>query len=346
MSKRNTIALLGTLLLLGAGAALVYAFTSQKSDDKPLQAAYASEAYGIGFSYPASYLIDEQEVDDSVGGHYRIALYEDTEYARSVLSGTAPAGEAPPAITVAIYENPQGMTPEDWARSSQESNFQLSPTGTLGQTTVADQAAVTYEYDGLYRGESTVFAHNGYLVKVSADYLSPEDTIRADASTVLASFKLSAPSARPDSEAEVGADVPHTDSPSTPEETVACTMDAKICPDGSGVGRVPPSCAFAACPGETVLEARIDQGASGGGVKIVPLAVTEDSRCPADAVCVQAGTVRVRALVNETEQNFTLNQPRTIAGKTIELVAVRPYPYASQAPIAPSDYRFTFSIYE
>jgi energy-converting hydrogenase Eha subunit F len=29
---------------------------------------------------------------------------------------------------------------------------------------------------------------------------------------------------------------------------VACTMDAKICPDGSAVGRVPPSCEFAPCP--------------------------------------------------------------------------------------------------
>ena len=29
---------------------------------------------------------------------------------------------------------------------------------------------------------------------------------------------------------------------------VACTMEAKICPDGSSVGRVPPSCEFAACP--------------------------------------------------------------------------------------------------
>lgn len=27
-------------------------------------------------------------------------------------------------------------------------------------------------------------------------------------------------------------------------------MEAKICPDGSAVGRVPPTCAFAPCPGE------------------------------------------------------------------------------------------------
>jgi putative hemolysin len=31
-------------------------------------------------------------------------------------------------------------------------------------------------------------------------------------------------------------------------DTVACTQDAKICPDGTAVGRVPPGCEFAACP--------------------------------------------------------------------------------------------------
>ena len=29
----------------------------------------------------------------------------------------------------------------------------------------------------------------------------------------------------------------------------ACTMDAKVCPDGSSVGRVLPNCEFAPCPG-------------------------------------------------------------------------------------------------
>lgn len=31
---------------------------------------------------------------------------------------------------------------------------------------------------------------------------------------------------------------------------IACTQDAKICPDGSAVGRVPPNCEFAPCPGQ------------------------------------------------------------------------------------------------
>jgi hypothetical protein len=36
----------------------------------------------------------------------------------------------------------------------------------------------------------------------------------------------------------------------TSTEPVACTMDARMCPDGSYVGRSGPACKFAACPGE------------------------------------------------------------------------------------------------
>jgi hypothetical protein len=32
------------------------------------------------------------------------------------------------------------------------------------------------------------------------------------------------------------------------ERPVACTMDAKACPDGSFVGRIAPDCEFAPCP--------------------------------------------------------------------------------------------------
>jgi hypothetical protein len=35
------------------------------------------------------------------------------------------------------------------------------------------------------------------------------------------------------------------------KEPVACTMDAKLCPDGSYVGRVGPNCEFKECPAST-----------------------------------------------------------------------------------------------
>lgn len=34
--------------------------------------------------------------------------------------------------------------------------------------------------------------------------------------------------------------------------TKACTLDARICPDGSYVGRVAPTCSFAPCPDGSV----------------------------------------------------------------------------------------------
>lgn len=40
---------------------------------------------------------------------------------------------------------------------------------------------------------------------------------------------------------------------------VACTKDAKICPDGTAVGRIPPTCEFAICPSESAA------GSGGGG---------------------------------------------------------------------------------
>ncbi len=41
---------------------------------------------------------------------------------------------------------------------------------------------------------------------------------------------------------------------SNKEGPAACTMDAKICADGSSVGRIPPQCDFASCPKEDLIQ--------------------------------------------------------------------------------------------
>lgn len=40
------------------------------------------------------------------------------------------------------------------------------------------------------------------------------------------------------------------DAPADPGGGPVCTVEAKVCPDGSAVGRSGPNCEFAACPGE------------------------------------------------------------------------------------------------
>ena len=95
------------------------------------------------------------------------------------------------------------------------------------------------------------------------------------------------------------------------------------------------------------LQTAIGAGASAFDVKITPEAIVEDSRCPLDVQCIQAGTVRVQALVTQhgttTTQVFTLNTPIDVDGTTIELIAADPAKY-STVTTSPADYRFTFRI--
>lgn len=58
---------------------------------------------------------------------------------------------------------------------------------------------------------------------------------------------------------------------------VICTMEAKLCPDGSSVGRVPPTCEFAPCP--TIK----NEGTVSGKVTLSPTCPVE--RIPPDPQC-------------------------------------------------------------
>jgi heat shock protein HslJ len=50
-----------------------------------------------------------------------------------------------------------------------------------------------------------------------------------------------------------------------PQEPVACTMEAKLCPDGTTVGRVPPDCEFAPCPASGGDKGAVSGGNDAGG---------------------------------------------------------------------------------
>lgn len=95
------------------------------------------------------------------------------------------------------------------------------------------------------------------------------------------------------------------------------------------------------------IRTRIDQGASALGVKIIPLEVIEDSRCPVNADCIQAGTVRIRASLQSglgtADQMFELNTPITTETEEVTLVQVDPAPQAGMQ-IDTSEYIFHFEV--
>ncbi len=127
-----------------------------------------------------------------------------------------------------------------------------------------------------------------------------------------------------------------------------CTLEAKICPDGSAVGRAGPECAFAACPNEaatpTIGLSLLDSGTL-SGVTLRPLAILEDSRCPVGVVCIWAGRVVVQAEVMVgkvmSKLDLTLGQAVSFEGATIELVKVTP----EKIPDSAADtYYFEFTV--
>ena len=138
----------------------------------------------------------------------------------------------------------------------------------------------------------------------------------------------------------------------TAPEGVVCTADAQLCPDGSYVGRTGPNCEFAACPAPSEtnpvrVEAGMGETVNALGVTLTPLAIVEDSRCPVDVQCIQAGTVRVSVRIvsglGTSTSTFKLGQAITTEAESITLTAVVPQK-TSTVTIKNAEYRFTFEV--
>lgn len=110
-----------------------------------------------------------------------------------------------------------------------------------------------------------------------------------------------------------------------PTDGVMCTQEVKECPDGSYVGRTGPKCEFKECPtglgSVSSVTARMGQEVSALGVHVTPLKILEDSRCPIDVTCIQAGTVRLQAKLvsglGTATQEFKLGQVVTTEAEEI-----------------------------
>ena len=64
-----------------------------------------------------------------------------------------------------------------------------------------------------------------------------------------------------------------------------------------------------------VVTARLNEEVAVGDVRVRPLAILEDSRCPIDVECVHGGNIRIRVSVSGLgETEVDLNRPLAIPG--------------------------------
>lgn len=91
----------------------------------------------------------------------------------------------------------------------------------------------------------------------------------------------------------------------------------------------------------------LGQPAKFADVTITPLAIAQDSRCPIDVQCIQAGTVQVSVRIASASgtdtQTLSLNKAFATPAGTITLTGVQPVKRSGDS-IASPDYRLTFDV--
>jgi hypothetical protein len=103
----------------------------------------------------------------------------------------------------------------------------------------------------------------------------------------------------------------------------------------------------AAAPSPPVLDATAAFGETAAidGIRVRPLSLIEDSRCPAEVTCVWAGRLVIHAEMSggnwRLVRELTLGQPIPIADGELTLASAVPAK-RKPVPIEPRDYRFTF----
>ena len=105
--------------------------------------------------------------------------------------------------------------------------------------------------------------------------------------------------------------------------------------------RVPVDRQVTLTPGQSVT--------IGDSIEIRFVGVQGDSRCPADAMCIQGGDAVVRVQVTRDRETHDIDlhtgnmQPATTGDVTVTLVELSPYPFSSRT-IRPDEYRATLRV--
>lgn len=135
---------------------------------------YASQTYGLTFSYPSSYILKETTIEGDQGSIGTALVLHDKAFKQPE------NGEGPPGITISIYDTvpaPKAgqSASQIWIATSPYSNFNLSSMEKPGLSNVDNQEAYLYTWDGLYPSTTLVTEHKGRLLVFTVMYDGASD---------------------------------------------------------------------------------------------------------------------------------------------------------------------------
>ena len=123
---------------------------------------------------------------------------------------------------------------------------------------------------------------------------------------------------------------------------LVCLLAMTACDESSTGPTTPLNTEVTVAPGQST-------GIGGASLSVRFNGVSGDSRCPADAICIQGGSadVRITATSDGSPRDYVLRtgdmRPVQHDDLTIALVELSPYPFSSRT-IAADEYRATLKV--
>ena len=230
----KTLTILLAILLVGMGGYIVYLLNSlnakvvsqqqtQEASTLPISTfvsdptadwkTYTNTKFGFSFKYPKdlSYIYDQSDQYSETGINNAMILLQNFD-------GSKPRTETEQDFQIIVYI------------ANKNGNFNLEdPQGEQSETVINGVRVIRASTTQKWVSVPTLFFQSSPN-KIAVQLSNPNSTNKTWFDQILTTFKFT-----------------ESNTVTTPLP-VSCTMDAKICPDGSAVGRSGPKCEFAPCP--------------------------------------------------------------------------------------------------
>ncbi|MEK7120940.1 MAG: hypothetical protein AAB840_02510 [Patescibacteria group bacterium] len=173
---------------VGLGGASFVGTEEFLQDGEPLEQ-FVSPELLVSFGYPKGYILEEKNLGNGERLRKQILLIEDSETNRALLSGDI-VGDGPTSITIDVFQNNlDNYTAESFIRGNANSNYKMGD-GDITPVEISGFPGFVYGWDGLYRGESAVFATDKYVYMASVTYIEGTDKIVTDFMRMLKTLSI------------------------------------------------------------------------------------------------------------------------------------------------------------
>ncbi|MEN9552072.1 MAG: hypothetical protein RI935_449 [Candidatus Parcubacteria bacterium] len=172
--QHNFLALCGVIVLIFA---LIFVIKNRQINEGGETSLTAKRAVvgGVSFLYPAAYGEMMKSESNAQPGQPNIVIFENTDSAKAFFSNTATVpGEAPPTITLHVY---QKTSTEDTDTFLRKASPYIFSKGAGRPIVLNNKEALSYTWDGLYKGDSVAFTRGDTVYLFSVTYITTNDPI-------------------------------------------------------------------------------------------------------------------------------------------------------------------------